>query len=70
MDTTDDDSILGGLLNIDFSDSDFEPTKAQRTTQTEACFQAVRKNYQPRVENGDVRSPTAFFPHRLATLAL
>ncbi|KAK5992241.1 hypothetical protein PT974_05642 [Cladobotryum mycophilum] len=46
----------GGLLNIDFSDVEEDDTKkrADRTGQTEAHFQAVKRDYSAKVENGNI----------------
>lgn len=46
-----------GLFNINLSDEEQEAAaekKAKRTGQTEEEFQAVRKTYVAKVENGDV----------------
>jgi hypothetical protein len=47
----------GGILNIQLSDDevDVAKKKADRTGQTEEEFQAVKREYRVRVENGDVR---------------
>lgn len=54
-----DSSDENGLFNIDISDvSSDEATQkaARRTGQTEDAFQAIRWEYKPRVEDGDVRA--------------
>lgn len=53
----------GGLLSIDIDISEddgetLEKKEARRTGQTEEAFQAVRRDYEIKVENGDVsRNP-------------
>jgi hypothetical protein len=46
----------GGILNIEFSDDEVDVVKkkADRTGQTEEEFQAVKREYRVRVENGEV----------------
>lgn len=45
----------GGLLNIEISDDEADTKKkADRTGQTEEEFQAVRREYHAKIENGDV----------------
>lgn len=48
-----------GLLNIYVSDAEEDPVakKAQRTDQTEEDFQTVKRTYDAKVENGEVRCP-------------
>ncbi|EFY86913.1 hypothetical protein J3458_005786 [Metarhizium acridum] len=45
-----------GILNIEISDDevDVAKNKADRTGQTEANFQAVKREYRVRVENGEI----------------
>ncbi|KAJ3475131.1 hypothetical protein NLG97_g9562 [Lecanicillium saksenae] len=45
-----------GLLNIEISDTEDTPAekKAKRTGQSEEEFQAVRKTYVAKVQNGDI----------------
>lgn len=59
----DDDELSGGLFNISISDSegddavDVSHGLAQgrdRTGQSSAQFDAVRRAYRPKVENGEV----------------
>ncbi|EJP67520.1 uncharacterized protein BBA_03300 [Beauveria bassiana ARSEF 2860] len=51
------DSEYDGLLNIEVSDAEDTPAekKAKRTGQSEEAFQAVRKTYVTKVQNGDWR---------------
>lgn len=51
----------GGILSIDISDNEHDAVKrkADRTGQTEEEFQAVKRSYRARVENGDVGSRAA-----------
>lgn len=46
----------GGLFNIEVSDDEGEreQKEARRTGQTEEAFQAVKREYKPKVEDGDV----------------
>lgn len=46
----------GGILNIELSDDEVDVVKkkADRTGQTEEDFQAVKRDYRVRVENGEV----------------
>lgn len=58
------DDESGGILNISLSDSETEeqqtPAKpSDRTGQSEEEFQAVKRTYHVRIENGNVRS---FYP--------
>lgn len=55
--TTTMDDEDGGILNIELSDDevDVAKKKADRTGQSEEEFQAVKRDYQVRVENGEVR---------------
>jgi hypothetical protein len=49
-----------GLLNIEISDDEADKNEdkaARRTEQTEADFQAVKRGYHAKVENGNVRQP-------------
>ncbi|KGQ09642.1 hypothetical protein BBAD15_g5026 [Beauveria bassiana D1-5] len=50
------DSEYDGLLNIEVSDAEDTPAekKAKRTGQSEEAFQAVRKTYVTKVQNGDI----------------
>ncbi|POR37241.1 Uncharacterized protein TPAR_02555 [Tolypocladium paradoxum] len=43
----------GGILNIEISDNEDDQKKADRTGQTEAAFQAVKRDYRAKVENGE-----------------
>lgn len=62
----------GGLLSIALSDSDSDQqtcastTKASRTGQSEEAYQAVKRSYHVKIENGNV-SPTLPPPLRIAT---
>lgn len=53
-----DDDLDSGLFNIALSDSEGEDaateTTRDRTGQTEEDFQAVKRAYRPKVDNGDV----------------
>lgn len=51
------DNEDGGLFNIQVSDAEDTAAerKARRTGQTEDDFQAVRRTYVAKVENGEVR---------------
>ncbi|PHH81778.1 hypothetical protein CDD82_7884 [Ophiocordyceps australis] len=40
------------LLNIHLSDSEDDSPAIDRTAQSEEAFQAVKRHYRPRVENG------------------
>ncbi|PHH62969.1 hypothetical protein CDD81_6394 [Ophiocordyceps australis] len=42
------------LLNIHLSDSEDESEPTDRTAQSEEAFQAVKRQYRPRVENGQI----------------
>lgn len=44
----------GDILNIQLSDTEVDENKADRTGQTEADFQAVKRDYRAKVENGHV----------------
>jgi hypothetical protein len=63
----------GGLLSIALSDSDSDQqacassTKASRTGQTEEEYQAVKRSYRVKVENGNVSPiPPTTVAHRNA----
>ena len=58
-----DGSLDSGLLAINLSDSEDSSeaskpkqaqTRAEKTAQSEAGFQAVKASYRPKVENGEV----------------
>ncbi|KAK9445457.1 hypothetical protein VB005_00568 [Metarhizium brunneum] len=51
-----DDDEDNGILNIEISDDEVDVTKkkADRTGQSEADFQAVKRDYRVRVENGEI----------------
>ncbi|GAP83022.1 hypothetical protein SAMD00023353_0400120 [Rosellinia necatrix] len=59
-----DDDLDSGLLGISLSDSDAEPSDGQatakkpsqedRTAQSEADFQEVKRTYHVKVENGEI----------------
>lgn len=54
----DDDEEENGLFNIDIAEAPSEEATqkaARRTGQTEEAFQAVRQDYRPKIENGNVR---------------
>lgn len=55
-----DDDEDNGILNIEISDDEVDVTKkkADRTGQSEADFQAVKREYRVRVENGEVSYTT------------
>lgn len=59
------DEEENGLFNINLSDEEQETAaekKAKRTGQTEEEFQAVRKDYVAKIQNGDVSAqPSALF---------
>jgi hypothetical protein len=42
-----------GILNIEISDNEDDQKRADRTGQTEAAFQAVKRDYHAKVENGE-----------------
>ncbi|EQL02972.1 hypothetical protein G6O67_001024 [Ophiocordyceps sinensis] len=44
----------GDILNIQLSDTEVDENKADRTGQTEADFQAVKRDYRAKVENGHI----------------
>ncbi|CAM1500599.1 Fc.00g097610.m01.CDS01 [Cosmosporella sp. VM-42] len=52
------DDEENGLFNLTLSISDDSadeaPTKARRTDQTEEAFQAIKREYKSKVENGDI----------------
>ncbi|PFH58225.1 hypothetical protein XA68_14004 [Ophiocordyceps unilateralis] len=52
----DDDDDDDGILNIHVSDEedDVFAKKADRTVQTEAAFQAIKRHYRVKVENGQI----------------
>ncbi|PNY29940.1 Uncharacterized protein TCAP_00149 [Tolypocladium capitatum] len=57
MDDDDDD----GILNIEISDNEDDQKRADRTGQTEAAFQAVKRNYRVKVENGEASRLSSHF---------
>lgn len=64
-----DDDFDSGLFNISISDSEgddvdishgfAQASKVDRKGQSEAQFQVVKRDYRPKVENGEVRKPAA-----------
>lgn len=51
----------GGLFAINLSDEEeTKPRPPRKTHQTDAEFQAVKKSYSAKVENGNVRAAVAF----------
>lgn len=64
-----DDDFDSGLFNISISDSEgddvdishgfAQATKVDRKGQSEAQFQVVKRDYRPKVENGEVSSQTS-----------
>lgn len=55
-----DDDLDSGLFNIALSDSEGEDatteTTRDRTGQTEEEYQAVKRAYRPKIDNGEVSS--------------
>ena len=56
-----DDGLDSGLFNIALSDSEESSStpkeaksRAEKTAQSEADFQAVKATYRPKIENGEV----------------
>ncbi|KAF7549595.1 hypothetical protein G7046_g8291 [Stylonectria norvegica] len=68
------DDEEGGLFNIYISDASSDEgskKEARRTGQTEEAFQAVKRDYRPKVENGEASSPSwAAFHHIYKTVKL
>ncbi|ROW00833.1 hypothetical protein VMCG_06531 [Cytospora schulzeri] len=68
----DDDDLDSGLFNISISDSEGEDvdishgfaqaSKADRKGQSEAQFQIVKRDYRPKVENGEINKSVISLP--------
>lgn len=60
----DDEDPLAGFAVADVSSDEgegVEAAKSRRTGQSEEAWQAIRKEYSAKVENGDVRDPFTVF---------
>jgi hypothetical protein len=81
----DDDDLDSGLFNISISDSEGDgdddvdtshgfaqgkSNKADRKGQSEAQFQVVKRDYRPKVENGEVSKASHHHHHHLWRFSL